>query len=499
MKIQTEHPVLAAVDLGSNSFHMIIAQVRDGHFQVMDRLREMVQLRAGLDNRNRLTESAQQNAIACLQRFGERVKDLPEGSVRVVGTNTLRVAKNSHTFLTAARQALGHPIEIVSGEEEARLIYLGVAHNLAFDSRRRLVIDIGGGSTEYIIGEAVKSIDRESLSMGCVSYSQLFFPDGEISAKRMKMALIMAGRQLRAIQRPYRNAGWVEAVGASGTIRSIANIVKENGWADDGSITADSLEKLLDVVTAVDHVSKLKIAGLTEERASILPSGLALLKASFERLEIERMIVSDGALREGLLYDLLGRIEHDDERERTIVALARRYHVDEKQAQQVETMVEQFFDQVSKQWGLNESHRDQLRWAAQLHEIGLSISHHQFHKHAYYLAAHSIMPGFSREEQSILALLVLGQRKSFPKKKLKTLPKELRKATYYLIVLLRLAMVFNRGRSEVTDTYVSLSVAKNDIALRLPAGWLAQHPLTEADLQQEVTYLRKAKFNLEIS
>lgn len=313
------------------------------------------------------------------------------------------------------------------------------------------------------------------------------------------MALIMAGRQLRAIQRPYRNAGWVEAVGASGTIRSIANIVKENGWAEDGSITAESLEKLVDAVTAVDHVSKLKITGLTEERAPVLPGGLAVLKASFERLNIERMVVSDGALREGLLYDLLGRIQHDDERERTVVALARRYHVDEQQAQRVETMVDQFFDQVSNQWQLDESHRHQLRWAAQLHEIGLSISHHQFHKHAYYLAAHSIMPGFSREEQSILALLVLGQRKSFPKKKLKRLPKELRKATYYLIVLLRLAMVFNRGRSEVADTYVSLSVTKKDIALKLPADWLDQHPLTEADLQQEVTYLREAKFNLEIS
>ena len=276
MTQQTEQDVLAAIDLGSNSFHMIIAQLRDGHFQVVDKLREMVQLRAGLDSENTLSKEAQDRAIACLQRFGERIKELPAGSVRVVGTNTLRVAKNSWSFLRLARQALGHPIEIIAGEEEARLIYLGVAHALAFDESRRLVMDIGGGSTEFIIGEGFKGLRRESLEMGCVSFSQRFFLGGKITRTSMRTALIVAGTRLRAIQRPYRNMGWTEAIGASGTIRSVANIVKENGWADDGIITPKSLDKLTEALIDAGHVDNLKLAGLSDERASVIPGGLVV-------------------------------------------------------------------------------------------------------------------------------------------------------------------------------------------------------------------------------
>jgi len=233
----SEPRTLAAIDLGSNSFHMIIARLRDGHFQVVDRLREMVQLRAGLDQDGRLTDEAQDRAIACLQRFGERINGLSNDSVRLVGTNTLRVAKNSRSFLRKAKKALGHPIEIIAGEEEARLIYLGVAHALAFDNSRRLVMDIGGGSTEFIIGEGFSGLKRESLEMGCVSFSQRFFDDGKINKSRMKAAIIAAGSRLRDIQRPYRKMGWSEAIGASGTIRCVAGIVKENNWSDDGVIT----------------------------------------------------------------------------------------------------------------------------------------------------------------------------------------------------------------------------------------------------------------------
>ncbi|RLA05358.1 MAG: exopolyphosphatase, partial [Gammaproteobacteria bacterium] len=323
MEQHSEERTLAAVDLGSNSFHMIIARLRDGHFQVLDKLREMVQLRAGLDKDNYISDDAQDRAIACLQRFGERLKELPVGNVRIVGTNTLRVAKNSHQFLRKARQALGHPIEIVAGEEEARLIYIGVAHALAFDDSNRLVMDIGGGSTEFIIGEGFTGLMRESLEMGCVSFSQRFFGDGKITRTRMKTALIAAGTRLRSIQRPYRNVGWSEAIGASGTIRTVANIVKENDWADDGVITPKSLDKLIDAMIASGNVADFKLDGLSEERASVLPGGVAVLKASFDRLKIDRMTVSDGALREGLLYDLLGRIQHNDERDRTVSALAR--------------------------------------------------------------------------------------------------------------------------------------------------------------------------------
>ena len=497
----TQHTdeILAAIDLGSNSFHMIISRLRDGHFQVVDKLREMVQLRAGLNENNELSTEAQERAIACLQRFGERIKELPAGSVRVVGTNTLRVARNSQSFLRKARLALGHPIEIIAGEEEARLIYLGVAHALAFDDSSRLVMDIGGGSTEFIIGEGFTGLMRESLEMGCVSYSQRFFSEGKISRTRMKAAFIAAGTWLRAIQRPYRKKGWVEAIGASGTIRTVANILKENGWSDDGVITPKSLDKLVEALIDAGHVDNIDLEGLSDERRSVLPGGVAVLKAAFDRLKIDRMVVSDGALREGLLYDLLGRIQHDDERDRTVLALARRYQVDEEHAKRVSAMTTQLFEQVAEDWDIDDDdYLDRLQWAAKLHEVGLSISHDSFHKHSAYIVGHSGLPGFSREEQHALAVIVEEQRKKISQKEIDELPDDLQESSTKLMILLRLALVFNRGRSEKTDTFVELKVSKNTLRLKLPKGWLIEHPLTEADLLQEADYLDVIGYNLKI-
>ena len=496
---QEEQNVLAAVDLGSNSFHMIIARLRDGHFQVVDRLREMVQLRAGLDESRHLSDEAQDRAIACLERFGERIRDLPHGSVRIVGTNTLRVAENSHKFLARARQALGHPIEIIIGQEEARLIYLGVAHALAFDDSRRLVMDIGGGSTEFIIGEGFSGLRRDSINMGCVSFSQRFFGDGLITKSRMKMAMLTVSSYLRSIQRPYQKTGWVEAVGASGTIRCVANIVKSNGWSDDGVITIESLDKLITALIDAGDIKTLALDGLSDERTAVIPGGVAVLRASFERLGISRMVVSDGALREGLLYDLLGRIQHDDERDRTVLAVAKRYQVDEAHADRVAAMAKQMFEQVAKAWEIDDAASLlRLQWAAKLHEVGLSISHENFHKHSAYLIQHSNLPGFSREEQQALAVMVRGQRKKFPQKSIKKLPDELERVTERLTILLRLAMVFNRGRSEKTDTFISLEVTKKALNLSLPEGWLEQHPLTETDLAQEHDYLQAIDVNLQV-
>jgi exopolyphosphatase/guanosine-5'-triphosphate,3'-diphosphate pyrophosphatase len=416
-----------------------------------------------------------------------------------VGTNTLRIAENSRSFLRKAKQALGHPIEVVAGEEEARLIYLGVSRTLAFDDSRRLVMDIGGGSTEYIIGEGLTGLMRESLEMGCVSFSQRFFSGGVISKPRVQMALVAAGGRLREIQQPYRKKGWVEAVGASGTIRCVANIVRENGWSEDGVITLEALDTLIDVMISFGHIDKLAIPGLSPERANVLAGGLCILRASFDRLKIDRMIVSDGALREGLLYDLLGRISDDDERDRTVLALARRYHVDEPHAERVAIMATQFYEQVAKDWGIdNEVYLHHLQWAAQLHEIGLSISHDQFHKHSAYLVAHSDLPGFSREEQHALAAIVKGQRRKFPKTDIRALSDELQQSTERLTVLLRLAVVFNRGRTEKTDTVVKLKVTNRGLKVGLPDGWLLEHPLTEADLHNEADYLKSIGIKLKI-
>ncbi|MCL4125061.1 UNVERIFIED_CONTAM: hypothetical protein GTU68_000786 [Idotea baltica] len=477
---------------------MVIAKLRDNHFQVVDKLREMVQLRAGLDKRDRLTKVAQDRALACLERFGERIKDLPKGSVRIVGTNTLRVAKNSDAFLKKAKRALGHAIEIVEGEEEARLIYLGVAHTLSFDNTRRLVMDIGGGSTEFIIGEGFEGLKRESLSMGCVSFSQKYFPGGMLSDELMKRAIIAAATCLRAIQKRYRDIGWDDAIGASGTIRCVANIVKEAGWASDGTITLESLDKLIAVMVDCGHIDSLELPGLSDERRSVLAGGVAVLKASFEQLKIKQMTVSDGALREGLLYDLLGRISHDDERDRTVLAMARRYYAEQEQTERVILMLDQLFDQVAKSWHFDKQHRHQLHWAAHLHEIGLSIAHDQYQKHSYYLLAHSNLPGFSREEQYALAVMVRGQRRRFPAKYIKRMPKESQLVTERLTILLRLALVFNRGRSVVGETPVNVKAMTKEIKLLLPIGWLTEHPLTEADLLQEVAHLQEIGLRLTI-
>lgn len=489
---------LAAIDLGSNSFHMVIARQRDGQIQIMDKLREMVQLRAGLDEHNVLSEDAMERAIACLQRFGERIRGLAYHQVRVVGTNTLRIASNGREFLYRGQQALGHPIEIVTGEEEARLIYLGVARSLAFDNQRRLVMDIGGGSTEFIIGDGLQGLARESLEMGCVSFSQRFFAEG-FSADSMRRAVLNAAILLRAIRRPYRRLGWVEAVGASGTIRSVANIARDCGWSNDGVITGEALDKMSEAVIKAGHPDKLELPGLSKERVHVIAGGVAILKAAFERLKIDNLLVADGALREGLLFDLLGRIQHDDERERTVAALAKRYQVDVVHADRVAMMAGQFYEQVAGDWALEaEEFLQRLQWAAQLHEVGLAIAHYQFHKHAAYLVAHSNLPGFSREEQHALAALVRGQRRGFPQKTIAKLPDFLQDSTTKLAVLLRLALVFNRGRSEKTDTYVRLKVTRKGLRVTLPAGWLAEHPLTEADLYQEKKYLKKAGFKLKI-
>ena len=498
-KINEQEEILAAIDLGSNSFHMIIARVRDGHFHKLDSLREMVQLRAGLDAQGNLTAEAQERALACLARFGERVSGLPTMSVRAVGTNTLRVAKNSREFLQKARRALGNPIEIVAGEEEARLIYLGVAHALSFDQQRRLVMDIGGGSTEFIIGEGFTGLRRESLSMGCVSFTQQFFADGEITKKKLKLAALAARVQLRDIRLEYRKMGWEMAIGASGTIRCVASVVAANEWSDDGCITLESLDKLQQAIIEAEHVDNLKLAGLSEERAAILPAGVSILRTAFQVLKIDRMTVSDGALREGLLYDLVGRLHHDDERERTVTAMMKRYHVDIGHVDRVDLVAQQFLKKTAKKWRLDKKVDGQrLAWAVKLHEIGLAISHGGRHKHAAYLVANSDMSGFSREEQYALSVLIQGQRKNFPRKLVRDLPEEVQHSIRWLMVILRLALVFNRGRADPEALDCTLKATKKGLKLTLSGEWLAEHPLTEQDLLQEQAYLAKAKIKLSL-
>ncbi len=491
---ETAGRTLAAVDLGSNSFHMVVAREQEGQLQVLDRLKEMVRLAAGLDEHNDITPDAMERALACLERFGQRLRELPRENVRIVGTNTLRKARNSRKFMRLAGSRLGHPIEIISGIEEARLIYLGVSHSLEEDGERRLVMDIGGGSTEFILGQHFQPQEMESLYMGCVSMSRRFFGDGRLSEKRMRNAVIAARQELEGVEARFRALGWDHAIGASGSLLAIRDVVVANDWSRQG-ITAESLCRLREALLLAGHVEELDLAGLQPERRDILPGALAIVLATFEGLEIRRMKVSQGALREGLLYDLMGRIHHEDVRENTVQALMRRFSIDAVQAARVERTALALQDQAARAWNLDgEAERGLLSRAARLHEIGLAISHSQFHKHGAYLLSNMDLAGFSRSEQAKIAALVRAHRRKFPKEPFRQFLKEEARRLRRQAVLLRLAVLLNRSRSD--GPLPELEIDGHHLRLRFAGHWLDANPLTRADLEQEAQTLQVTKFRL---
>lgn len=490
---------LAAVDLGSNSFRMVIARRVKDELRLIDRLREGVRLAECLDSNQNLTWEGIERGVRCLRKFGQRLRDFPRGNVRAVGTNTLRKAKNGETFLAAAEEALGHPIEIVSGQEEARLIFLGVSHSLPASLGRRLVVDIGGGSTECIVGEAFEPRRAESLYMGCVGFTLNHFPKGKITPNRMLKAEVAARLEMRPIKTAFKDLGWNQAVGASGTILAITEILQLNGWSDRG-ITTEGLARLREEILQHRHVDQLHLKGLRRERAKVLPGGVAILTAVFDSLGVQVMTVSSGALREGVLYDLLGRIRHEDVRDRTIQRFVEQYHVDLAQAQRVEATVVRCFDQVEKAWKLR-SPEDKLllSWASRLHEIGLAIAHGAFHKHSAYLIDFSDMPGFSRQDQRTLSLLVRGVRRKFPRQLFLELPALQARQTMRLCCLVRLAVLLNRSRTGRPLPPFELRAKGKTLSLSLPKTWLGQHPLTRADLQQEAEFLKAPGFKLKVT
>lgn len=487
--------VVASVDLGSNSFHMIVCRVQDGQLIVLDRLKEMVRLAAGIDKQRNLDDEAQARALDCLTRFGQRLSTLPDYAVRAVGTNTLRSAHNAAEFIEQAEERLGHPIEVISGVEEARLIYLGVAQSLASDHSRRLVIDIGGGSTELIIGEDFTTMNLESLHMGCVSMSQRFFGDGEISAKAIKHAEIAARLEIEPVLRQFHKKNWQVALGASGTIRAIDKVVHNAGWADNG-ITLGSLDKLIEAMKSAGHIANLKLEGLDPDRAPVFPGGVMILYAAFKTLEIDVMRASDGALREGLIHDLLGRIHHEDVRSKSVNAMAQRYHVDMEQAARVQASAHRCLEMASNNWKLNvEEYGQWLDWAAILHEIGLDISHSQYQKHGAYIIENADLAGFSKPEQKFLAYLINMHRRKFLTKLNKQLPEYWQKSAPRLAILLRLAVLLNRSRTDNTVEF-SLTVKSKQLDIRFLSNWLENHPLTQADLEQEVSFIKQAGYEL---
>jgi len=490
--------VFAAVDLGSNSFHMVVARHSHGQLVIIDRLREMVRLAAGVAENGRIDKDVAARALACLQRFGQRLRDMHADSVRVVGTNALRLAHKKQAFLERAREALGHPIEIIAGMEEARLIYSGVAHTMPNEPGKRLVADIGGGSTELIIGEGLNPLELESLQMGCVSWSERFFRDGKISAKRFERARLAARLELEPVQAEFRRRGWDSCAGSSGTVRAIGDVIRALDPAA-ATITPAGIARAMDYCIDAGHIRELTLEPITEDRRPVFPGGLAILAEIFSVLDVREMRIAEGAMREGLLYDMLGRYRREDARDRTVRAMQQRYHVDTIQAERVEATARNFLEQTREAWKLEEPFaRFALKWAARLHEIGLDVSHSGYHRHGAYLLENADMPGFPREEQRLLARLVGAHRRKLVLEGVEELVPPWDRGALYLIVLLRLAVLLHRGRSSTALPSIELSATPRSLEMRFPPGWLKDHPLTSADLQQEVDYLRASGFRLRV-
>jgi exopolyphosphatase/guanosine-5'-triphosphate,3'-diphosphate pyrophosphatase len=488
------HDTLAAVDLGSNSFHLLIGRVVGRQIYPLDAVREVVRLGAGLTAEKRIDRATQAAALEALAKFAERLRGFPRAAVRAVGTNALRVAKNAPQFLREARAVLGFPIEVISGREEARLIYLGVAHALPAASHQRLVVDVGGGSTEVIIGTGLEPQLTESLYMGCVSYSLKYFPGGRIDKARMKAAELAARQELSSIARTYRDAGWTEAVASSGTARSMENILRENGFAEEG-LTRQGLEKLRSLLIKSEEADPDKIAGLRPNRAPVLPGGLAIMGAALDALGIEAMKVSDGALRHGVLYDLLGRFEHHDMREATVAQFARRYHVDAAQAERVRALSLKIYDALAPGAERDEdADRMLLEWAARLAEIGLSIAHAQYHKHSAYVLSNADMPGFSRMEQARLARIVLAHRG-----KLGKVQEGLEGPDWKLVFALRLAALIQRSRTDARLPFLRVAADSGGFAIDLPQSWLDENALSAAALDSEADHWKAVGMKLAVS
>jgi len=495
--------VFAAIDLGSNSFHLIVTEVKNDQLLIIDRMKEMVRLASGLNDKGELSEEAQKKELDCLARFGQRLKNIPAENIRIVGTNTLRKAKNGAHFIALAEESLNHSIEVIAGREEARLIYLGVAHSQSENTENRLVIDIGGGSTEFIIGKGFSPNYTESLHMGCVSMTLKVFSDGKLSKTNFKIAELYSRLELQTIKNTYRNVGWSYATGASGTIKAIGKVLRAHHDSKETTdpfpgITTKGLKWLIKEMITQKNISKLELEGLNIERQAIFCGGVAVLYGAFKVLQIKSMNVSDSALREGVIYDLQGRLSHEDVRQRTINHLLKQYHVDIKQAQEVENTLLNLYQQVQEQWLIQQFVSEQtLQWVALLHEIGLSIAHNQYHKHGAYIIENSDLPGFSRQEQHRLALLISAQRRKFPRQNFKALSEDCNQSLIYLAILLRLSILLHRDRNESTLPEIKATAKEQNITLQFPNKFLNKHPLTLVDLQQEADYLKAIKFTLD--
>lgn len=488
--------LLAAIDLGSNSFHLIVARVKHGEMRPVEVLAEKVQLGAGLVD-NRLSPDAIERGLDCLARFAQMLGSVSAERIRVVGTNALRVADNRRDFTGPAQQILGAPVNVIYGREEARLVYLGVAHTLADDAQSRLVIDIGGGSTELIIGQRFEPQRLESLQMGCVSFSDTCFPDGKISKDNYRHAYIRARLEVSHIRYHFHAGHWVECVGSSGTLQAIETILVGQGWSNAG-INRKGLEKLEKRLLRFKRFDNISLEGLNTQRRNVIAAGVAIASALFDELGIKQMRTSRGALREGVIYDLMGRFSHEDVRERTVNALMQRHGVDSAMAELMARRVRTLYDATRGPWKLRGTDGDLLQRTALAHEIGMAISHKHYQRHSAYLLLNADLPGFSQEEQEQMALLAATQRGKLDHPLWLAVTDSERPRLLRLVTLIRLALIFKYVEQLEALPDFAVHPEPEGLRLEFPADWLVQHPLTAQELQMEQAMLSKQGLTLEL-
>ena len=490
---------VAALDIGSNSFHLVVARIVAGSVQILHRVKQKVRLAEGLDENNVLSEEAMERGLNMLRVIAESLRGFEPDSVRFVATHTLRKAVNARDFINQAKEILPYPVEVISGVEEARLIYSGVAHTNHADGQQ-LVVDIGGGSTEFVIGKGFKPLLCRSLQMGCVSYTQRFFPDGELKGKSFDRAITAAAQELEMIDGKYRRLGWVQCIGTSGTIRSLFTLCQQdNANGHDVPVTQKSLRNLMKEFVSAGHVDKLNYPNLSDDRRVVIAGGLAILIAVFKALDIEGLTYSPAALREGVLYQMEDELHHADIRGRTASSLATRYDVDTAQATMVLNTTLQFFDQVAKEWKLKgKDFRSMLGWAALLHEVGMQINTRGIQKHSAYILANVDMPGFTQEQQLLLATLVRFHRKKIRTNELPNFNLFEDNAVKRLIALLRLGALLNIKRQEGFVPDVKIHVDKHTLTLTFPDEWLDEKPIISADLIRESVYWKSLDLSLVI-
>lgn len=482
-----DNSLYAAVDLGSNSFHMVIARLTEGRMQIIDRIKERVRLAEGMDGQRRMSPEAMARGLDCLALFAERLTNIKPDQIRIAGTYTLRRASNARDFVREAAKVLNHPIEIISGQEEARLIYQGVAHTQHIEGQV-LVVDIGGGSTELIIGEGFEHKALTSRKMGCVSFTQSFFGNGKLGEKAFNAAVLEAQHQLAPIINQYRKLGWQSCLGSSGSIRTVRDVLQGEEWTD-GAITLAGLERLKEEMFKHKRVDQLKLAGLTEERQGVFAAAVAILLGLFTSLPIERMEYSDGALREGLLYEFEERLQHHDIRERTALALSTHYRIDKRQATRVESSVLSLFDALSGPWEMpEEPYRAILGWAARLHEIGLAINYSGIHKHSAYILQNTDLPGFNQDDQALLAALVRFHRKGLKLSELPALPNHDEQTVLRCIRILRLAVAAHHRRQDNLLPEWNVQAAGDQLVVTLPLDWCDENKLLMQNLEKEHRY-----------